>query len=183
MGSLPGEQHLKRHQLEHILRAAGSIADQSEFIIIGSQAILGTHPDAPDSLLVSIEADLYPRNNPELSDLIDGTIGELSPFHQTFGYYGHGVGPETAVLPRDWSERLTPICNENTYGVTGWCLHPTDLAYSKLAAGRPKDLEYVGQLRRHGILDDHLLEEWISLADQPLKDVLRTRLEIVRRNH
>ena len=61
--------------------------------------------------------------------------------------------------------------------------HPTDLAYSKLAAGRPKDLEYVGQLRRHGILDDHLLEEWISLADQPLKDVLRTRLEIVRRNH
>ena len=124
MGSLPGEQHLKRHQLEHILRAAGSIADQSEFIIIGSQAILGTHPDAPDSLLVSIEADLYPRNNPELSDLIDGTIGELSPFHQTFGYYGHGVGPETAVLPRDWSElRIwnTSVNSDDTETLTATC--------------------------------------------------------------
>ena len=181
MGCLPGERHLNRYQLEHILRAAGSIADQSEFIIIGSQAILGTHPDAPDSLLVSIEADLYPKHHPELSDLIDGTIGELSPFHQTFGYYGHGVGPETAVLPQGWSERLTAICNENTRGVTGWCLHPTDLAYSKLAAGRPKDLDYIRQLQQHRILDEQSLVELISQSAEPLKDTLKARLEVVNR--
>ncbi len=33
------------------------------------------------------------------ADLIDGSIGELSPFHETFGYYAHGLGPETAALP------------------------------------------------------------------------------------
>ena len=182
MERLQGEQHLNRYQLEHILRAAGSIADQSEFIVIGSQAILGAYPDAPDSLLVSIEADLYPKHNPGLSDLIDGTIGELSPFHQTFGYYGHGVGPETAVLPKDWSERLTAICNENTRGVTGWCLPPTDLAYSKLAAGRPKDLDYVRQLRQHGILDERALIELIASTSDPLKENLEARFKVVCRS-
>jgi hypothetical protein len=47
-------------------------------------------------LLTSQEADIYPLGDPAKSDLIDGTIGELSPFHETFGYYAHGVGPETA---------------------------------------------------------------------------------------
>jgi len=43
---------------------------------------------------------------PEKADIIDGCIGELSPFHETFGYYAHGIGPETAVLPAKWKTRL-----------------------------------------------------------------------------
>jgi hypothetical protein len=35
--------------------------------------------------------------NPDRADLIDGTIGELSPFHATYGYYAHGVGESTAA--------------------------------------------------------------------------------------
>ncbi len=129
---------MKRHQLEHVIRAAGAITNCSELIIIGSQAILGSIPEAPGELLLSEKADLYVKEQPELSTLIDGTIGELSPFHQTFGYYGHGVGPTTAVLPDDWESRLLSVRNENTNGVTGWCLHPMDIAYSKLAAGGRK---------------------------------------------
>ena len=37
------------------------------------------------------EAEVFPREHPERSDLIDGTIGEGSPFQQSFGYYAHGV--------------------------------------------------------------------------------------------
>lgn len=48
-----------------------------------------------------MEADVYPRNKPELADLIDGSIGEGSPFHTSFGYYAQGVGADTAVLPAD----------------------------------------------------------------------------------
>jgi len=33
--------------------------------------------------LASVEADIYPRQAPGKSDLIDGAIGELSAFHQT----------------------------------------------------------------------------------------------------
>jgi hypothetical protein len=46
-----------------------------------------------------MEADYFPVDHPERADLIDGSIGELSPFHGTFGYYAHGVGPETALRP------------------------------------------------------------------------------------
>lgn len=40
---------------------------------------LAQFPDAPDDLLRSMEADIFPRNKPHLADLIDGSIGELSP--------------------------------------------------------------------------------------------------------
>ena len=32
---------------------------------IGSQAILGSFPNAPEILLISMEADVYPKNRPE----------------------------------------------------------------------------------------------------------------------
>lgn len=86
---------MRRENLEHLIRAAAVIADDDELIIVGSQAILGTYPNAPAELLVSDEADIYPKNHPERSDLIDGSIGELSTFHDTFGYYAQGVAPNT----------------------------------------------------------------------------------------
>ena len=89
---------MKRLELEHVIRAASAISLHDEFVIIGSQALLGEHPDAPDDLLVSIEVDIYPLKKPEDSKLVDGAIGEGSTFQDTFGYYAHGVGPETATL-------------------------------------------------------------------------------------
>ena len=100
---------MQRFQLEHIIRAAAGITGAPELVVVGSQAVLGQFPNAPDELLVSIEADVFSLRSPEDSDLIDGSIGEGSPFHQTFGYYAHGVGAETAVLPEGWREnRLVP---------------------------------------------------------------------------
>ena len=140
---------MKRSEIEHVLRAAKGIAGEDEFILIGSQSVLGAFPDAPLVLRRSIELDLYPKLHPEKSDLIDGAIGERSLFHETHGYYAHGVSPETAHLPAGWENRLVRISSENTGGAIGWCLDVHDLAYSKLAAGRPKDLEYVGNLLRY----------------------------------
>ena len=97
---------MTRLQLEHIIRVVGAIADDDDIIVIGSQSILGQFPAAPDEFLVSREADVYPRSHPERADLIDGSIGEGSPFENVYGYYAHGVGPETAVLPAGWEGRL-----------------------------------------------------------------------------
>jgi hypothetical protein len=85
---------MTRLQLEHIIRAA-AIANDPEIVVIGSQAVLGEFPAAPPELLVSMEADIYPRRHPELSELIDGSIGEGSPFQNTFGYFAYGIGPKT----------------------------------------------------------------------------------------
>jgi hypothetical protein len=133
---------MQRSELEHIIRAVSAVTKERDFIIVGSQAILGSKPDAPRTLRRSMEADIYPKDKPELSDLINGNIGELTHFHDTHGYYAHGIEPEVLVLSKGWQERLIPVTNENTQGATGWCLDVHDLAYSKLAAGREKDLSY-----------------------------------------
>ncbi|MEW6277263.1 MAG: DUF6036 family nucleotidyltransferase [Candidatus Eremiobacterota bacterium] len=149
---------MQLHQLEHILRASGAIADEKVFIVVGSQAILASVEDPPPELLVSMEADLYPRDSPEKADLITGSIGEFSLFYETFGYHADGVSPDTAVTPTSWRDRLVALHNQNTGGVTGLCLGPVDIAISKLVAGREKDLEYVSALLRHGIVKrEHVL--------------------------
>jgi hypothetical protein len=145
---------MKRPQLEHILRAAAAITGADRFVVIGSQAILGQVPDPPAELVVSIEADLFSLRGAEDADLIDGTIGELSPFHRTFGYYAHGVGEETAVLPRGWRERLVPLRSPNTGGATGLCLevHAGRLKARRGARERPLLRRGSGQApaRGHG---------------------------------
>jgi hypothetical protein len=127
---------MKRSELEHVIRAAGAIAEDREIVVIGSQAVLGQYPDAPMVLLASMEADVFPRNHPERAELIDGSIGEGSSFHEQFGYYAQGVGSSTAVLPRGWEQRLVRVKNANTGGVEGLCLEVHDLAISKYVAGR-----------------------------------------------
>lgn len=79
---------MTREQLEH---AACDISEDNELYIFGSQAILGQYPDANEQLRQSIEVDLSPKNKPEAVDKIDGTLGENSLFHQTHGFYVHGV--------------------------------------------------------------------------------------------
>ena len=67
---------MNRAQLEHAIRAACDVARDSELLIFGSQAILGSFPDAPEALRTSIEVDIQPKNFPENTDLIDGNLGE-----------------------------------------------------------------------------------------------------------
>ncbi|MDA1094771.1 MAG: hypothetical protein O3A25_16090 [Acidobacteria bacterium] len=139
--------------------------------MIGSQAILGQYPNAPDSLLVSIEADVYPRYAPERSDLVDGAIGELSQFHQTFGYYAHGVDQTTAMLPAGWMDRLIRVENENTGGAIGWCLEAHDLAAAKLAAGRDQDLRFVQVLLSERLVSADVLLERTSTLPLPVDQI------------
>lgn len=148
---------MKRSELEHVIRASANIANDDEIVIVGSQAILGQFPDAPTDLLVSVEADVYPKNHPERAELIDGSIGELSPFHDTFGYYAQGVGPETSTLPVGWESRLVPICNANTRGATGLCLEVHDLVLAKYVANRDKDRRFIAGAIRHRLVREQEL--------------------------
>jgi len=166
---------MTRLQLEHVIRAAGTIADVEDLVVIGSQAILGEFPDAPEELLVSNEADVYPSRHPERSDLIDSTIGEGSPFQKSFGYYAHGIGETTAILPRGWQERLILVSGENTRSIRGWCLEVHDLAISKYAAGREKDRDFTRALARHRMVRRDLLEQ--RLTDTELHPEIRTLVE------
>jgi hypothetical protein len=95
---------VNRAQLEHAIRAACNVSDDTELFVFGSQAILGQYHEAQDALRKSIEVDIAPRNKPEAVDRIDGALGENSPFHKTHGFYVHGVPIETSKLPEGWQD-------------------------------------------------------------------------------
>ena len=157
---------MTRSQLEHIIRASAAILSAEQFIVVGSQSILGTHPNPPRGLLTeSSEADLYPVDNPERADILTATIGENSRFHDAFGVYADGVGPTTSKLPDGWRDRLVRLQNENTNGATGWCLDPTDLAIAKHVAGRGKDIAFTREMVRYGLIDHEAFLERLQTVD------------------
>jgi hypothetical protein len=165
---------VKRDELEHVIRAAAAIAGDDELIIVGSQSVLGQFPDAPPELLVSVEVDIYPKHHPERADLIDGSIGELSPFHETFGYYAQGVGTNTAVVPAGWESRLVPVKTPATRGATGWCLEIHDLVLSKYVAAREKDHEFIAAAIEHRLVERAELEH--RLPGLPVDDARRAQI-------
>jgi hypothetical protein len=129
-----------------------------------------------------MEADVYPRVRPELAPDLEGSLGELSLFHQTHGIWVDGVSPTTATLPTAWEDRLVKVCNENTAGAVGWCLDPHDLAFSKLAARREKDLAFVTALLRHKMIRPSVMDGLIAgLTDAPLQTRLEEAWSICRR--
>lgn len=170
---------MKREELEHVIRAAADIAGEDEIVIVGSQAILGRFPDAPQSLLYSQEADVFPRRDPAVSEAIDAALGDGSQFHAINGYYAHGVGPETAKAPKGWEERLIPVRVAKRQGsnswATGWCLEPHDLVLSKCVAGRQRDVEFATCALEHDLVD---LDTLLSLVpDLPVGQADRSRVE------
>ncbi len=166
---------MKREQLEHLIRAAGAITGSRRLIVIGSQAILGSFPvTAPPRALLSREADLFPLDAPEKSDVISVVLGELSPFDQTFGYYADGVCESTAQLPDGWRDRLIPIDNPNTNGYVGLCLEVHDQMISKYVAGRGKDREFCSAVVAAGLVSRATLRS--RLAATELDDAARQRI-------
>lgn len=166
---------MTRDQLEHAIRAACDVSNDTELWIFGSQALLGEFPGAPKSLRASIEVDIQPKNRPETVDTIDGALGELSMFHQTHGFYVHGISIEAARLPVGWEQRTTPIRDPiKTNNNTGLCIEVHDLAVSKLAAYREKDKEFVRLLLVEKMIDRKVLTE--RMNDLNIDEPLRRRL-------
>lgn len=166
---------MTRDELEHIIRASADVTDQYEFVIIGSQSILGPVPNPPEIFTMSAEADIYPLQSPELADRIDGAIGEGSQFHQTYGYYAQGVGPETALLPEGWIHRVHRVQSVATNGRVGYCLDLRDLFMSKAAAGREKDREFCIAMLAHRLVEPEQLLDLVTTM--PLDDGGQRRLK------
>lgn len=151
---------MKREQFEHTIRAAGAILGADEVLVIGSQAIHASYDGVIPEAQKSIETDIAALEDHDGSkaDLIDGSIGELSMFQETFGYYAQGVTPKTAILPDGWRGRLVPFKTPSTNGVTALCLEPHDLWISKAVAGRPKDVEFCKALLERNLVNIKTLQ-------------------------
>lgn len=154
---------MKRAQLEHAIRASTTILKVDRVYVIGSQSILGSYGEEslPERATDSVEVDIYPLGDDDAGHLsaLLASIGELSEFHANHGFYVDGVGPNTAVLPRGWQDRVVTVPARQLDGVevVGLCLDPHDLCVSKLVASRTKDLEFVQELVRASLIDPGVL--------------------------
>jgi hypothetical protein len=177
---------VKREQLEHVLRAASQIVDSTELLVIGSQSVLGSWDERrlPAAAIRSMEVDVATLDGDERkSDLIDGSIGEGSTFHETNGFYAQGVSLNTAVLPSGWRDRLVLLENERTRPGRGLCLEPHDCVASKLVAGRSKDYEFGAALVAAALIKLDILAKRIEqlAIEEFRRDEIVTWLEGQRR--
>jgi len=141
---------MKKQQVDHVVRAAGRITGEKQFVIIGSQSLHGKYPDMADEIVMSAEVDLVAAKSPQVTELLN-EIGVDSLFHQSHGYYADPVDATTAILPRGWKGRLVNLPQGDTAGVKGLCLDPHDLAIAKYVARRDKDIVFTRELARRGL--------------------------------
>jgi hypothetical protein len=173
---------MRPENFHHVIRAAAAITGETLFVVVRSQAILAQFNSAPAGLLRSQELDIYPKDRPDLADLIDDSIGRDSPFHSTFGYYADAVGPETAKLPNDWETRALRVKNDATGNATAICPNIHDLVVSKLIAGRPKDLEWINLAFSSALATPEKVAPLLdNVACEPqILETARNRLAILR---
>lgn len=147
-------------------------------MVIGSQAVLGSWSDRdlPDELIFSQEVDLIPPDDSqEKRDLIDGTIGEFSQFHESFGIWAHGVAETTAVLPADWQARLVPYRSRRAPGVLALCLEAHDLWVAKAMRADPKDVRYCRALAASGRINRAELLQRLDTITAPQERIALAR--------
>lgn len=174
---------MRADELHHVLQAAANLTGEDQLVVIGSQALVCQVSGIPDEMVTSMEVDIYPRDAPELADEIDGNLGEGSRFHETYGYWAHGVGPET-VAPAGWEERLVPIVlprfkHEDSY-LTAHLLEAHDLVLAKLAAGRDRDLSYAITAVSADIVSLEELERRLEAMPESHRTRVRDLLAVVR---
>jgi hypothetical protein len=153
---------VRKSDFDHVIAAAATVCGEDEIVVIGSQSIWGSVEDPPEAMVRSLEADVYPRRDPSRAEEIDGALGDGSQFQRTYGYYAHGVGPETAKAPAGWADRLVTIEVPRRPGQSGHvralCLERHDLVMAKCAAGRERDWEFAkAALSAHLVELNHLL--------------------------
>ena len=176
---------LRRSDIDHILRAAASLSGYSRFVMVGTGAVIATARHIPIVMMMTEEIDIYAEDAADIalvSDLIDGSIGRYSLFHKTFGYYGDGVSPSTAVMPLDWRSRAVEYVTPDGIA-TAVCPSADDIAIAKLTAWREKDQAWLREALRSGIAKADriaaLLQTELS-PNAPPPDDLAPRLAIAR---
>jgi hypothetical protein len=172
---------LRRSDIDHILRAAASLSGYSRFVMVDTGAVIAIARHIPAVMMMTEEIDIYAEDAADIalvSDLIDGSIGRYSLFHKTFGYYGDGVSPSTAVMPLDWRSRAVEYVTPDGLA-TAICPSANDIAIAKLTAWREKDQAWLREALRSGIAKADriaaLLQTTLS-PSAPAADELARRL-------
>lgn len=139
------------NQFYHVCRAAAGVVNVDYVFVFGSNAILPWIDDRGmtmleimnDNRLLSFELDIDVSNEGEneiLNIMVDGAIGELSQFHNTFEFWGHANSPKGLFQAPESFKKGLRIEDMGEFRII--VPHYTDLVFSKIMAGREKDMMF-----------------------------------------
>jgi predicted nucleotidyltransferase len=163
-----GTNDVRSAELFDILRRAAEVSGRTEFVVIGSQAVHGTVRDPDiDAVIRSPDVDLYPKADytPIVYEELMLQLGQDSDFHVETGHYIEAVSQTLARFPEGWEDRATTMqvgfahlaAGETPVVVMFPEIH--DLAVAKLAIRREKDLEFVYDIVRLGLVEEATFKE------------------------
>lgn len=152
---------MNREQLHALLVQAKARIRHSDFVIVGSLAILGAVQQPPGTMVVSIDVDAYLKNDPARTGELVEALGQGSPFEDEHGYYLDPVSPRLPSFPEGWEARLILL----DFGdVRAFFVDPNDVAVSKYMRGEDRDLRWLRAGLQAGLLDLSVIERRIASA-------------------
>ena len=141
------------------LKAAGAVfrrcvPDLGAVYVFGSCAVSAQFGNIAGHLRQSMDVDFSPIGRAVTyydAKFVEQWAGQDSEFCEEHEFFIDYVAPDLLrCTPPGWQERVTIL--ELAPGLAGHCLEAHDVAYNKLWAGRPKDIEWVGGLLETGII-------------------------------
>lgn len=147
---------MKREDLRRLFAQARELCGHTEYVVLGSLAVLGHTGTVPPRMAASLDVDAYTRTDPGRIFDLAPALGQGSAFEAEHGYYLDPVSPAVATLPDGWESRLTRI--ELEPRLVSWFLEPNDAAVSKYARMEPRDREWMRPGLRAGILSLAIVE-------------------------
>ena len=133
---------MKIDNLFEIFSLARKATGHSDFVVVGSLAVLGIEFERaiPSEMTMSNDIDSFTRDDPERIFDLRSALGEDSDFHIRHGYFLDPVSPRLPTLPEGWEGRLNKVERD---GLRLWFLDPNDAAVSKYARGEPRDTRWI----------------------------------------
>jgi hypothetical protein len=147
---------VRREDLRRLFSRAHELCGESEYVVMGSLAILGQEGEVPPRMAASIDVDAFSKADPGRVFDLARELGQGSPFEAAHGYYLDPISPRIATLPVGWEGRLTRI--QLDAEIAAWFLEPHDVAVSKYARMEPRDREWIRPGLEAGLLTLALLE-------------------------
>jgi hypothetical protein len=155
---------MRLEQLFALFVEARKLSKHSEFVVIGSNAILALaqHARIPQEMAMSIDVDSYLKADPARVFELKAALGENSAFHVGHGIYLDPVAPELPTLPEGWQPRMSAL---EQAGVRIWFLDPNDTAISKYARGEKRDRRWIRAGLRAGLLSLPIILQRVSRTE------------------
>jgi hypothetical protein len=144
------------YDIELLLVEASKVISHRDYVIIGSLSVLAHPVTPPESMRMSIDVDLYPKNDPGRASEVATALGRRSKFMRDNGYYADAVSPRLPTLADGWEDRLVRVPFNS--GVVAWFLEPNDAAVSKYVRGEARDRAWIRAGLEAGIIQMNRVE-------------------------